>query len=119
MEFCSRDCCLEYATEAPGSTINSLIGWQRRSNRSRKMAGIKNRSWKLSAFGVDSLALQDAPLPEPGPHELLVRVSAVSLNYKDKLIIDGTLIPNLGFPYVPASDAVGEVIAVGRDVTRF
>ena len=83
------------------------------------MAGTKNRSWKLSAFGVESLALKDTPLPEPGPHDLLVRVSAVSLNYKDKLIVDGALIPNLGLPYVPASDAVGEVVAIGSDVTRF
>src|SRR5262245_60248336 len=83
------------------------------------MAGARNRSWKLSAFGLDRLALEDAPLAEPGPRDLLVRVGAVSLNYKDKLIVEGALIPDLRFPYVPASDAVGEVVAVGRQVSRF
>jgi NADPH:quinone reductase-like Zn-dependent oxidoreductase len=43
----------------------------------------------------------------------------VSLNYKDKLIVDGVLIPDLRFPYVPASDAVGEVVGVGPGVSRF
>jgi NADPH:quinone reductase-like Zn-dependent oxidoreductase len=83
------------------------------------MAGTRNRSWKLSAFGAEGLALENAPLPEPGPYDLLVRVRAVSLNYKDKLIVDGVLMPDLAFPYVPASDAVGEVVAVGREVSRF
>src|SRR5262245_24854485 len=83
------------------------------------MAGASNRSWKLTAFGLDRLALEKTPRPEPGPRDLLVRVGAVSLNYKDKLIVEGTLIPDLALPYVPASDAVGEVITVGCDVTRF
>jgi NADPH:quinone reductase-like Zn-dependent oxidoreductase len=48
-----------------------------------------------------------------------VRIAAVSLNYRDKLVIEGVAIPNLALPFTPASDAVGEVVAVGEGVTRF
>lgn len=78
-----------------------------------------NRSWQLTRFGLDNLRRAEAPAPEPGPHQLLVRVGASSLNYKDTLTIEGSLIPDLAFPYLPASDAAGEVVAVGPDVTRF
>lgn len=78
-----------------------------------------NRSWQLTGFGLDNLRLTEAPAPEPGPHDLLVRLGASSLNYKDKLTIEGALIPNLAFPYVPTSDAAGEVVSVGPAVTRF
>ncbi|RUX51568.1 NAD(P)-dependent alcohol dehydrogenase [Mesorhizobium sp. M4A.F.Ca.ET.050.02.1.1] len=78
-----------------------------------------NRSWQMSGFGLSKLQLVDGRIPEPGPRDLLVRTKAVSLNYKDRMIVDGVLIPDLGFPFVPTSDAVGEVVAVGSDVLRF
>lgn len=78
-----------------------------------------NRSWQMTGFGLPKLNPVRDRMPEPGPHELLVRTKAVSLNYKDKLIVDGMLIPDLSFPFVPTSDAVGEVVAVGSAVSRF
>ncbi|RUU11915.1 NAD(P)-dependent alcohol dehydrogenase [Mesorhizobium sp. USDA-HM6] len=78
-----------------------------------------NRSWQMTGFGLPNLNLARGRIPEPGPHELLVRTKAVSLNYKDKLIVDGMLIPDLSFPFVPTSDAVGEIVAVGSAVSRF
>ncbi|WP_342359210.1 NAD(P)-dependent alcohol dehydrogenase [Terrarubrum flagellatum] len=78
-----------------------------------------NRAWRLSAFGLEHLKLVDEAAPSPGPRELLVRVRATALNYKDRLIIEGTLVPGLSFPYTPASDAAGDVVAVGDAVTRF
>lgn len=78
-----------------------------------------NRSWQMTGFGLPKLNPVTGRIPEPGPHELLVRTKAVSLNYKDKLIVDGMLIPDLSFPFVPTSDAVGEIVAVGRAVSRF
>jgi NADPH:quinone reductase-like Zn-dependent oxidoreductase len=83
------------------------------------MARARNTAWQMTGFGVSQLNQAEVPLPEPGPRELLVRVAAVSLNYKDKLIVDGMLLPDLAFPFVPASDAVGEVVATGAGVTRF
>ncbi|MBZ9721996.1 MULTISPECIES: NAD(P)-dependent alcohol dehydrogenase [unclassified Mesorhizobium] len=78
-----------------------------------------NRSWQMSGFGLSRLSQVEGKVPEPGPHDLLVRTKAVSLNYKDKMIVDGVLIPDLAFPFVPTSDAVGEVVAVGSAVSRF
>ncbi|WP_027168126.1 NAD(P)-dependent alcohol dehydrogenase [Mesorhizobium sp. WSM3224] len=78
-----------------------------------------NRSWQMSGLGLSKLQPVKGEIPEPGPHELLVRTKAVSLNYKDKMIVDGVLIPDLSFPFVPTSDAVGEIVAVGSAVSRF
>ncbi|TIW00493.1 MAG: NAD(P)-dependent alcohol dehydrogenase, partial [Mesorhizobium sp.] len=83
------------------------------------MSTDSNRSWQMSGFGLSNLRPVEGKIPDPGPHELLVRTKAVSLNYKDKMIVDGVLIPDLSFPFVPTSDAVGEVVAVGGAVSRF
>jgi len=77
------------------------------------------KHWQLTGFGADRLLRNESEIPTPGPHELLVRVAAVSLNYRDRLVLDGSFFPDLAFPFVPLSDAAGEVVAVGREVTRF
>jgi NADPH:quinone reductase-like Zn-dependent oxidoreductase len=75
--------------------------------------------WELRKFGLSALAQTERPVPAPGPNELLVRMGAVSLNYRDMLVIEGKFIPDLALPFVPASDMAGEVVAVGESVTRF
>ena len=58
--------------------------------------------------------------PTPGPNELLVRVSAVSLNFRDKAIVDGIYEPEMiPKPLIPVSDAAGVVVDAGPGVTRF
>lgn len=76
------------------------------------------KAWQLTAFGRENLKLNDIPQPTPGPGEALVRISAVSLNYRDKLIYDGNYNPHLEFPITQVADAVGEVVAVGPNTTR-
>jgi len=71
------------------------------------------------SFGIDSLVLADRPKPTPGPGDILLKVNAASLNYRDLLVVDGTFFPNLQFPFVPASDAAGQVEQVGPGVTKF
>ncbi|CAB3774353.1 zinc-dependent alcohol dehydrogenase family protein [Paraburkholderia humisilvae] len=78
------------------------------------------KQWQLPAFGLQQLAIADAPIPQPGPHELLIKVRAVSLNYRDKLVVEGDLLPDRpAMPFVPCSDMSGEVVATGAAVTRF
>ncbi|MGU7780429.1 zinc-dependent alcohol dehydrogenase family protein [Burkholderia sp. PU8-34] len=75
--------------------------------------------WQSPAFGLENLQRVDAPIPAPGPHEVLVRVEAVALNYRDLLILrDGMGMP-VSFPLVPGSDMRGEVVATGAGVTEF
>lgn len=57
-------------------------------------------------------------MPKPGDNEVLVRVDAVSLNARDKLLVDGVYNPDLRFPMVQGSDAVGQVLKAGKNVTR-
>lgn len=68
-------------------------------------------------FGIDALTLVERPVPQPGAGQILVRIRAVSLNYRDLLVIQGVWRPSA--PRIPASDGVGEVVAVGEGVTRF
>ncbi|NVN37494.1 zinc-dependent alcohol dehydrogenase family protein [Komagataeibacter swingsii] len=78
------------------------------------------KRWQLSSFGLKNLELATVPVPTPGSHELLVRVSAVSLNYRDKLVVEGELLPDApAMPFTPVSDMAGEVVATGDGVSRF
>jgi NADPH:quinone reductase-like Zn-dependent oxidoreductase len=64
-------------------------------------------------------ALQIADRPEPsalGPHDVRVRVRAVSLNYRDIVVARGS--KKRAKPIVPVSDGAGEVVAAGDRVTR-
>ena len=51
--------------------------------------------------------------------EVRVRVNAVALNYRDKMVIEGTMPIPLSFPFTPASDMAGVVDSIGEGVTRF
>ncbi len=74
---------------------------------------------QISSFGIDSLEFVERPTPQPGPGEVLVRVHAVSLNYRDLLMVKGLYNPKLKLPRIPCSDGAGEVAAVGEGVTRW
>lgn len=69
-------------------------------------------------FGIDALTFAGRPDPEPGPGEVVIRLRALSLNYRDLLVVDGVGRWRAGGPRVPVSDGVGEVVAVGEGVTR-
>jgi NADPH:quinone reductase-like Zn-dependent oxidoreductase len=70
--------------------------------------------------GLDNLKIEELPTPEPGPGEVLVRLRAASLNYRDTLIVVG------GYGsrqkqarLIPLSDGAGEVVAVGPGAERW
>lgn len=67
--------------------------------------------------GLASLQLNDIPQPVPGAGEVLVRVHAVSLNYRDYMNVMGIRGITGPIPRVPCSDGAGEVAAVGEGVT--
>jgi len=69
--------------------------------------------------GIDAVGLVDEAIPEPGPGEALVRLTAATLNFRDLIVVKG-LIPGLGKEpdVVPVSCAAGEVVSVGSGVSR-
>jgi NADPH:quinone reductase-like Zn-dependent oxidoreductase len=69
------------------------------------------------SFGIDHLALSERPDPRPGPGQVLVKMRALSLNYRDLLVVKGLYNPKLRRPMIPVSDGVGEVVAVGEGVS--
>ncbi len=71
-------------------------------------------------WGLDAIEVVEAPDPAPGPGEVLVRMRAVSLNYRDMLMVNGMYPrgPATGGPITPFSDGCGVVEAVGPGVTR-
>jgi NADPH:quinone reductase-like Zn-dependent oxidoreductase len=77
------------------------------------------QQWQIPAFGIDSLVLSEKSPSQPGPGQVLVRVHAISLNYRDLMVVKGLYNPRLVMPRVPCSDGAGEVIAVGTGVTQW
>ncbi|WP_406271247.1 NAD(P)-dependent alcohol dehydrogenase [Nocardia sp. NBC_00881] len=68
--------------------------------------------------GVAGLTVAPQPTPEPGSHQVVVRVLAASLNRRDLMLLDGAYPLSATPGIVPLSDGVGEVVAVGDKVTR-
>jgi NADPH:quinone reductase-like Zn-dependent oxidoreductase len=76
------------------------------------------RVFELQNFGLEHLHLTERPEPTPGPGEVLLKMRAFSLNYRDLLVAKGAYNPKLKLPFVPLSDGVGEVVALGSGVSR-
>lgn len=72
-----------------------------------------------SGKGIDTIAIRDMRIPEPGPGEALVRIRAATLNFRDLIVAKG-LIPGLGKEpeVVPLSCCAAEVVALGDGVER-
>jgi NADPH:quinone reductase-like Zn-dependent oxidoreductase len=82
--------------------------------------GPKMRAYQLDRLGsLDGLVLVERDIPSPGAGEVLVQVRASSLNFRDKIILDGWYPAPVPPGRVPLSDAAGDVVAVGAGVTRF
>lgn len=78
------------------------------------------KRWTLETIAVGApLNLTETAVPTPARGEVLVRVKAVSLNYRDKLVRETGMGLPIQFPLVPASDMAGVVEALGDGVTRF
>jgi len=68
---------------------------------------------------LDGLRRAERPEPSPGWHQVVIRVRATSLNYRDQMVITGNYFAAVERPTIPLSDGAGEVVSVGSAVTRF
>ncbi|SRR5579883_1577585 len=68
--------------------------------------------------GLDALTLVDRPDPTPGATQVVVKMRAASLNYRDLMVAKGSYGSKAFQPIIPLSDGAGEVVAVGDRVTR-
>jgi NADPH:quinone reductase-like Zn-dependent oxidoreductase len=67
--------------------------------------------------GLVNISVCDAEIPKPNNNEVVIKVAASSLNYHDLLVALG-FIPT-DDNRVPLSDAAGEIVEVGSDVTNW
>ncbi|MBL8792942.1 MAG: NAD(P)-dependent alcohol dehydrogenase [Planctomycetia bacterium] len=69
-------------------------------------------------FGIENLKPAERPEPKPAAGQVLLTMRAWSLNFRDLMMVKGQYNPKLRLPFLPLSDGVGEVMAVGEGVTR-
>ena len=69
--------------------------------------------------GPEVLRLEEQPMPQPGPDELLVRIHAIGINPVETYIRAGTYARLPELPYAPGNDGAGVVEQVGANVSEF
>jgi NADPH:quinone reductase-like Zn-dependent oxidoreductase len=77
------------------------------------------RAWQISSFSLQGLEIVDRPNPVLAPGEVLVGIRAVSLNYRDLMMVKGLYNPRMRIPRIPCSDGAGEVLEAGPAVTAW
>ena len=78
------------------------------------------RAYSIEGFGsVDGVVPASRDDPRPGTGEILLRMRATSLNYRDLMVLKGGGRGPTKLGVVPISDGAGEVAALGAGVTRF
>ncbi len=76
------------------------------------------RAWRVHALGepADVLSFGEAPVPEPGPGQVRIRVTTAALNWSDDLVCRGRYQLKPELPFTPGMEGTGEVDAVGSGV---
>ena len=78
------------------------------------------RVFEIQSFSLSGLKHAERPHPKLNqPDEVLVRVRAASLNYRDLMMARGEYNPRQPLPLIPCSDGAGEVVETGAEVTAF
>lgn len=76
------------------------------------------RAYLLRQFALEHLEEASLSPPEPVAGMVVIKVHAVSLNYRDLMVVQGRYNPKMPLPRIPCSDGAGEVVAVGDGVSR-
>jgi NADPH:quinone reductase-like Zn-dependent oxidoreductase len=77
----------------------------------------QQQTFRLRArSSINDLVVEKEPVPSAGPHEVLVKVRSVALNYRDYAVATGKYPFKVKESVVPCSDIAGDVVEVGRGV---
>ena len=76
------------------------------------------RAFRFSSFGIENLRVETLDPRPLGPLDVRLKMKAVSLNFRDLLMVRGLYNPRQPLPLIPCSDGVGEVVEVGANVKR-
>ncbi|HEY0677303.1 MAG TPA: NAD(P)-dependent alcohol dehydrogenase [Chitinophagaceae bacterium] len=74
---------------------------------------------QLEKFGIEHLRMSEKPVPAIGDNEVLVRTTAVALEYHDLIVVENRIPFGIQLPHIPVSEGVGRVEQVGSRVTRW
>jgi len=74
---------------------------------------------QLEQFGIAHLQLKEVPVPTIGENEVLVKTTAVALEFHDLIIVENRIPFGIQLPHIPVSEGVGIVESVGSKVTRW
>ena len=77
------------------------------------------KAYEIKTFGIDELSMSVRPMPSAGDSEVVVKLHAASLNYRDVMVVSGTYNPRMKLPAIPFSDGAGEIVEVGSGVTKW
>src|SRR5262249_12743764 len=101
----------------PRATANATAS---RLAPARRCGASQLKAYELQGpGGVDAMMLVEKPVPAPGPGQVLVKLKAVTINYRDLLTVKGGYGSRQKFPLVPLSDGAGVVESVGAGGTSF
>ncbi|MEQ1922485.1 MAG: NAD(P)-dependent alcohol dehydrogenase [Pyrinomonadaceae bacterium] len=77
------------------------------------------KAYEIEQFGIDNLRIVDRETPRPAAGEVLVKLHAASLNYREVMVVSGTYNPRMKLPAIPFSDGAGEVSEIGEGVSKW
>lgn len=78
------------------------------------------KTYRFDALtSLDDLTLHDEPMPAPQRGEVVVKIHAVALNYRDLAVVQGNYVHAVTPGLIPCSDAAGEIAAIGEGVTAW
>ena len=99
---------------------SAYLGSSNMRNPNMATPGSSMRAYQLDTLGgLDGVVLVERDVPSPGLGEVLVRIRASALNFRDLIILGGGNPVPIPLGRVPVSDGAGEVVALGAGVTRF
>ncbi|EJD34646.1 NAD(P)-binding protein [Auricularia subglabra TFB-10046 SS5] len=75
--------------------------------------------WPGQVDGWQNLQQRSVPIPQPGPGEVLIKIHAVSLNFRELMIARKLYVGEPAPELVPGADPAGEIVALGQEVTSW